>query len=178
MTTSAADPDLTAAARQVGDHLREAESTVAVAESATGGLVGAILTAVPGASDYFLGGVAAYSSDTKRRLLGVDRKALDDHGAVSAPVARELARGARDVVDATWGVSTTGIAGPTGGTDEKPVGTVFVGLAYAGPWGSGTSFARASRYTFDGDRTEVRERTVERVLGDLLAAIEEVDRDT
>jgi len=164
--------------RRVGEALRATDATVAVAESATGGLVGAALTAVPGASDYFVGGIAAYAYDTKRRLLGVDRERLDRHGAVSAPVAREMARGARDVVDATWGVSTTGIAGPGGGTPDKPVGTVFVGIAHAAPWGSESSFARATRYEFDGDRAGVRFRTVEQALADLLTAIDEVDGES
>jgi len=162
---------------RVGDRLREADATVAVAESATGGLVGAELTAVPGASDYFLGGVAAYAYDTKRRQLGVDREVLDEHGAVSAPVARAMARGARDVLDATLGLSTTGVAGPTGGTEATPVGTVFVGVAYAGPWGSESSFARATRYDLEGDRAAVRDETVERALSDLLTAVEELESD-
>jgi nicotinamide-nucleotide amidase len=157
---------------EVGDALRDADENLAVAESCTGGLIGAAITAVPGASDYFDAGLTTYAYDAKRRHLGVGREALDEDGAVSEPVAREMARGIRDVTDATWGVSTTGIAGPTGGTDETPVGTVYVGIAYAAPWGSGESYATVSRYVFDGDRADVRARTVDRALDDLLAELE------
>jgi nicotinamide-nucleotide amidase len=161
--------------RRVGEALRERDATVAVAESCTGGLVGARLTAVPGASDYFEQGVVAYAYGAKEQRLGVSREALDEHGAVSAPVAREMARGIRDTADATWGVATTGVAGPTGGTAETPVGTVYVGVAYAAPWGSGESFATAERHQFDGDRTAVREATVDAALDALLDAIADVD---
>jgi nicotinamide-nucleotide amidase len=81
----------------------------------------------------------------------------------------------RDTAGTTWGVSTTGIAGPTGGTAEKPVGLVYVGVAYAAPWGSGESYTRADRYVFDGDRGEVKTRSATQALSDLLAAVEAVD---
>ncbi|QSW99530.1 CinA family protein [Haloterrigena alkaliphila] len=157
----------------VADALRDREENLAVAESCTGGLIGAAITAVPGATDYFDSGLTTYAYDAKRRHLGVSREALDEHGAVSEPVAREMARGVRDAADVTWGISTTGVAGPTGGTEENPVGTVYIGVAYAGPWGSESSFASVSRYVFDGDRADVRAKTVDRALEDLLAAIEE-----
>jgi len=160
--------------RQVGDALRETDATLAVAESCTGGLVGSRLTDVPGSSDYFDRSLVTYSYDAKRDELCVSREALDDHGAVSEPVAREMARGVRDSADATWGVSTTGVAGPTGGTPETPVGTVFVGVAYAGEWGTGSSYATVSRYAFDGDRTEIKDQIADRALEDLLAEIESV----
>ncbi|MFA9426440.1 CinA family protein [Natronorubrum sp. A-ect3] len=163
------DHDLSTA---VGDALRARGETVAVAESCTGGLIGAAITAVPGASDYFDSALATYAYDAKRRHLGVSREALDEHGAVSEPVARQMAQGVRDVTNATWGVATTGIAGPTGGTEDNPVGTVYIGVAYAGPWGSESSFASVSRYVFDGDRDAVRTKTVEQALEDLLAAID------
>ncbi|TMT86821.1 CinA family protein [Haloterrigena sp. H1] len=156
----------------VGDALRDREETLAVAESCTGGLIGAAITAVPGASDYFDAGLATYAYDAKRRHLGVSREALDEHGAVSEPVARQMAQGVRDVTDVTWGVATTGIAGPTGGTDDDPVGTVYIGISYAGPWGSEESYATVTRYVFDGDRAAVRAKTVDRALEDLLAEIE------
>ncbi|WP_135533332.1 CinA family protein [Halostella pelagica] len=158
--------------QRLGDRLREADHTVATAESCTGGLVGAALTAVPGASDYFEGGIVAYAYDAKRHLLGVSRESLDERGAVSGRVAREMARGVRDKTDATWGLSTTGVAGPTGGTEETPVGTVYVGVAYAGEWGTETSYATATRHRFDGDRAAVRESTVEQTLADLSAELD------
>lgn len=158
--------------RRVGAALREAGHTVALAESCTGGLIGARLTAIPGASDYVERGFVTYSYDSKRAALGVSREALDDHGAVSAPVACEMARGARDVADTTWGIGVTGVAGPSGGTAETPVGTVFVGIARAAPWGTGDSYAAVSRHEFDGDRETVRERTVDAALTALLDKLE------
>ncbi|WP_123536357.1 CinA family protein [Halosimplex salinum] len=157
--------------RRVGDALREHDGTVAVAETCTGGLVGALLTSVPGASDYLDRVVAPYDYDALRTTLAVSRETLDEHGAVSEPVARELARAARDTADTTWGVATAGVAGPGGGTEEKPVGTGFVGVAYAAPWESGDSSATVSRYRFDGDRDAVRERLARQALRDLETAV-------
>ncbi|WP_435126719.1 CinA family protein [Halobaculum sp. D14] len=157
---------------RVGDALRETEATVAAAESCTGGLIGSLLTDVPGSSDYFDRSAVTYSYDAKLTDLAVNREALDEEGAVSAPVARQMARGVRDVAGTTWGVSTTGIAGPTGGTDEKPVGTVYVGVAYRGEWGSGASAVSVERYEFDGDRTQIKEQIARQALTDLLAAVE------
>jgi nicotinamide-nucleotide amidase len=162
----------------VADAMRDEGDTLAVAESCTGGLIGAAITAVPGASDYFDSGLTTYSYDAKRRHLGVSRETLDEHGAVSEPVAREMAQGVRDVTDTTWGVATTGVAGPTGGSEDKPVGTVFIGVSYAGPWGTQSSFTTVSRYEFDGDRATVRAKTVDRALEDLLAATEDVSRSS
>ncbi|PSQ28438.1 CinA family protein [Halobacteriales archaeon QS_9_68_17] len=159
--------------RRLGDRLREAGHAVATAESCTGGLIGARLTAVPGSSDYFDSAVVAYAYDTKRRLLGVSREALDGDGAVSARVTREMARGVRDRADVTWGVSATGVAGPSGGTEETPVGTVYVGVAYAGEWGTESSYATATRYELDGDRATVREETADRALANVLAELDE-----
>ena len=161
---------------RIGDALRDADQTVAVAESCTGGLVGSMLTDVPGSSDYFDRGLVTYSYDAKLQHVGVAREALDEHGAVSEPVARQMARGVRDAAGTTWGVATTGIAGPTGGSDEKPVGTVFVGVAYAADWGTQESYAAVSRYEFDGDRREIKERIARRALEDVLAEVESVER--
>ena len=157
---------------RIGDALREADQTVAVAESCTGGLVGSLLTDVPGSSDYFDRGLVTYSYDAKLRELGVSREALDQRGAVSEPVAREMARGVRDAAGTTWGVATTGVAGPSGGSEEKPVGTVFVGVAYAGEWGSQESYSTVSRYEFDGDRRQIKEQIARRALEDLLAEVD------
>ena len=115
----------------LGDMLRERNLTVATAESATGGLIGHRLTKISGSSDYFLGGIIAYANAVKESVLGVDPSALMEHGAVSEPVARQMAQGARRAVGADIGIATTGIAGPTGGSDEKPVGTVWIGYADA-----------------------------------------------
>jgi nicotinamide-nucleotide amidase len=170
-----ADADDPSLAARAGDALRERDATVATAESCTGGLVGARITEIPGASDYFEQGVVAYAYGAKEQRLGVSREALDEHGAVSAPVVREMAQGVRDTADATWGVATTGVAGPSGGTPETPVGTVYVGVAYAAPWGTGGSFATAARHEFDGDRATVREETVDAALDALLDGIQSID---
>lgn len=155
----------------VGDLLTERGETLAVAESLTGGLVGSRVTDAPGASAYFDRGYVTYAYDAKREVLGVDRGTLDEYGAVSGPVAREMAAGARDRADTTWGVSTTGIAGPGGGTDEKPVGLVYVGVAYAAPWGTEASFSRSARATFAGGRDEVKRASAELALAELLRAV-------
>ena len=114
----------------LGNLLREKKITMAVAESLTGGLLQDKLTAVPGSSEYFLGGVVAYSNASKVNLLGVSQQSLTEHGAVSEQVAREMAEGVREKFSSHIGLSTTGIAGPTGATPAKPVGLVYIGLAY------------------------------------------------
>lgn len=162
------DPPL---AERVAEALQDAGDTVAVTESCTGGLLGAALTAVPGASAYFDRSYVVYDSEAKLDL-GVPREALDDHGAVSEPVALAMARAGRDAAGASWGVAATGIAGPSGGTAEKPVGTVHVAVAHAGAWGADDTYATAERYVFDGDRETVRQRTTQRALRDLLGAVE------
>ena len=116
----------------VGRLLRERSATLAVAESCTGGLIGHRITDVPGSSGYFLLGVVAYSNEAKQRLLGVRPGTLAEHGAVSTPTAEEMAAGIRAAAGAAIGLATTGIAGPGGGTPEKPVGTVCLGLAWEG----------------------------------------------
>jgi nicotinamide-nucleotide amidase len=115
----------------VGRLLDEEGKSIAVAESCTGGLLAQRITGVPGASAYFRGGVVAYANEAKVDQLGVPLELLDEHGAVSEPVALAMARGVRERFGADFGVSTTGIAGPTGGSEEKPVGTVFIGVATA-----------------------------------------------
>jgi len=133
----------------VGTLLRERGLTVATAESCTGGLVAHRLTNVPGSSAYVRGGVVAYANDAKQRLLGVASTTLAAHGAVSEEAAAEMAAGARQSLGADIAVSTTGIAGPDGGTPEKPVGTVCLGLASADE-------TLAARYQFWGTRDWVK----------------------
>ncbi len=156
--------------KQLRETFADRGEYIAVAESATGGLVGSLVTDVPGASDFFDRSVVTYTYDAKLEELCVSREALDEDGAVSASVAREMARGVRDKAGTTWGVSTSGVAGPTGGTDEKPVGTVYIGVAYAGDWGTETSYVKAERYVFDGEksRRELKREFAETALRDLV----------
>ena len=150
-----------ASASEVLRLLEERGWTLAVAESLTGGLVAAELTAVPGASHSFRGSVTAYATVLKHDLLGVDAALLSARGAVDPQVAREMAEGVRGRLGADWGAATTGVAGPDP-QDGQPVGTVFV--AVAGPGGASVSPLRLS-----GDRTEIRRASVAAVL-DLLGA--------
>ena len=113
----------------VGTLLSEKNATLAVAESCTGGLIANLLTDVPGSSDYFLFSAVTYANQAKMKILDVKADTLARNGAVSEQTAREMARGAKNVVDATYGLATSGIAGPGGGTDDKPVGTLCIGLA-------------------------------------------------
>ncbi|TQQ79351.1 CinA family protein [Halonotius terrestris] len=157
----------------VGKRLTDREESLAVAESLTGGLICSRLTDVPGSSAYFDRGVVTYSNRSKQQDLAVSREALDSHGAVSREVAAEMATGIRDTAATTWGVSTTGIAGPTGGTEQKPVGLVFIGVAYAAPWGSEDSFVRVDRHVFDGDRAAVKQKSATHALDALATAIDD-----
>ena len=135
----------------IGKALTRLGLTVSVAESCTGGLIAARLTDVPGSSDVFLGAVVAYANGVKAAQLGVPENVLDGHGAVSAEVAAAMADGARERLGADVAVAVTGVAGPDGGTDEKPVGLVF--LHASGPMGS-----RALRLDLPGDRETIRTR--------------------
>jgi len=113
----------------VGMLLHKKNATLAVAESCTGGLIANLLTDVPGSSDYFLLSAVTYANQAKMKILDVNAETLEKNGAVSEQTASEMAIGVRNVVDATYGLATSGISGPGGGTDDKPVGTVCIGLA-------------------------------------------------
>lgn len=143
---------------------RASGKTCATAESCTGGGIGAAITAVPGSSAVFLGGVIAYANAVKREVLGVSADTLATLGAVSAETAAQMAEGARRLTEAEVAVSVTGIAGPDGGSAEKPVGLVWFGLATA----AGT---RTERAIFPGDREQIRAATITHALGMLTAAI-------
>jgi nicotinamide-nucleotide amidase len=137
----------------VGDLLLDREYEIAVAESCTGGMLAARFTSSPGSSLYFERGVVCYSNRAKEEMVGVPRELLIEHGAVSEPVARALARGIVEGTGAAVGVGITGIAGPDGGTEEKPVGTVHI--AVSAPEGDAHRLFR-----FPGPRESVRERSV------------------
>jgi nicotinamide-nucleotide amidase len=142
----------------VGRLLSERRLTLATAESCTGGLVAERLTRVPGSSAYFVGGVVAYSDAVKTAFLGVPAALLAEHGAVSEPVARAMAEGARRALGSDWALAVTGVAGPGGGSDEKPVGTID--LAWAGPGGA----TDHRRVRFLGARERVRALSAQAVL--------------
>lgn len=144
-------------AEEVGGLLRRRGLRLAVAESCTGGLLGGRLTAVAGSSDYFLGGVISYANEVKTGLLGVRPETLAASGAVSRECAAEMAAGVRRRLDADVGVATTGIAGPGGGTPEKPVGLVFLG--FEGPSGAAVRELRLA-----GTRDQIRAATVDTAL--------------
>ncbi len=157
-------------AATVGRLLRQAGHTVALAESCTGGQLAAACTAVPGASTWFEEGVCTYSNAAKIHRLGVPSVLIGEHGAVSEPVARAMAEAVRDTSGATWGVGVTGIAGPGGGTPDKPVGTVHVAIAGpVGPTGQGTTTHRVLR--LPGDRARVQSLTVSAALALLRRAL-------
>ena len=147
-------------AQVVGDLLRRGGLTVATAESCTGGLVAKRLTDIAGSSDYFVGGAVTYSNRLKTRLLGVDPDLLATHGAVSEQVARAMAAGAAERLGADCAVATTGVAGPGGGTRDKPVGLVYIATGVLGT-------IEVRRFTMFRDRREIRERTAQTAL-DLL----------
>jgi PncC family amidohydrolase len=139
--------------------------TVAIAESCTGGLVASTITEVAGSSGYFLGGVVTYSNEAKTAFLDVPQAALDAHGAVSAQVAKAMAAGAQAKFGAALAASVTGVAGPDGGSPEKPVGLTYVGLADG-------SAVDVRRFTFAGDRSTNREAAASAALEWLIEAAE------
>ena len=151
----------------VGRLLAQRGLTVGTAESCTGGLIGHRLTDVPGSSEYFLGGIIAYSNEIKERVLGVNHATLETHGAVSAETALEMAYGARRVLGVDIAVSVTGIAGPGGGSADKPVGLVYICL-------SARNLERVEKFAWNKDRAGNKWESSEAVLQmlrDYLAAL-------
>ncbi len=138
--------------KRIGKMLKERGLKIAVAESCTGGLISSRITDISGASDYFEAGITTYSNESKIRVLNVPEDIIDRYGAVSEETAKAMAEGVKKTVHADIGVSVTGIAGPTGGTEGKPVGTVFIGLAT-----KKATYVR--KFFFDGNRLEIRRKT-------------------
>lgn len=159
--------DLLALSRHAGAALIERGSTVSAAESCTGGLILSALTDCAGSSAYVEGGLVTYSNQAKMRMLKVREATLIKHGAVSQATAGEMARGARALFDTDYALSVTGIAGPGGGTAEKPVGLTFIGLAGRG------GLLRVERHAWDGDRIENKVASVKAALRLLLDALED-----
>lgn len=137
----------------IGQYLKTSGLKLATAESCTGGMIGGAFTSVAGSSEWFNGGIIAYSNDIKMKLLSVSEKTLIDNGAVSEDTVEEMAKGVAGSLDADLTVSVSGVAGPGGGTREKPVGLVFIGLNNCGKVSS-------YKFNFEGDRESVREKTV------------------
>ena len=153
---------------EVGTILQAQSHTVSVAESCTGGLLAKVLTDVPGSSGYFLGGVVAYSNEVKRQLLGVTNETLKKFGAVSEKTAVEMAHGAINRFSSTFALSVTGIAGPGGGTAQKPVGTVYICAA------GRDGYVQVEKGQYMGDRDTVRKRSANKALTMLLFHLNEL----
>jgi len=141
----------------VGELLIQHGLQLAVAESCTGGLVSHRITNISGSSRYYLGGVTSYANEAKITLLGVSQETLEKHGAVSAETVLQMARGIRLKLSADIGLSTSGIAGPTGGTMDKPVGTTWVGF-------SSSAGEEARHFLFEGDRLTIKEQAAQAAL--------------
>ena len=154
--------DVDRVARELGEALRARGSLIVTAESCTGGGVGEAITRVPGSSAWFDRGYITYSNESKTEMLGVPAETIARPGAVSEPTARAMLEGALARSRARWGVAVTGIAGPDGGTPDKPVGLVY--FAFGGPGAT----PRVESCRFDGDRDAVRAAAVLRALGGLL----------
>ena len=154
-------------ADELGSLLRAKGKTIAAAESCTGGKVGDMITSVPGSSDYFLGGIISYSNDAKVRLLGVDSETISAEGAVSEEVALQMALGARWAFGADIGVSTTGIAGPGGGSAAKPVGLVYVAVSIGDK-------GVCRKHVFTGARDDVKKSSSESALALVVEVLADV----
>ncbi|UCH88295.1 MAG: CinA family protein [Thermoplasmata archaeon] len=137
---------------ELGRILKQRGLSLATAESCTGGLLGHMITNVQGSSNYFLGGVVTYSNESKENVLGVTKETLGQYGSVSRECVLEMASGVRNLFQSELGLAISGIAGPEGGTEEKPVGTVFISLI-----DSKTSLTH--QFLFDGDRIEIKKQT-------------------
>jgi len=149
-------------ALKTGSRLLESGLTLSTAESCTGGLVSKLLTDVPGSSAYYMGGIISYSNESKIKLLGVRKDTLKDFGAVSSETALEMADGVRKALSTDLSLAVTGIAGPGGGSEEKPLGTVFIACAKEG------RDTLSMGFHFKGTRAEIRAQSAEAALELLL----------
>jgi PncC family amidohydrolase len=149
----------------VGRLLTEQKRTIALAESCTGGLVAHRLTNVPGSSAYLIGGAVSYANEAKERMLGVSHQTLQEHGAVSEETAREMARGVRHLLQTDAALAVTGIAGPSGGTPEKPVGLTYIAL-------TADDLERCEKHLWQGDRWANKEQSAEAALEMLRGYLE------
>lgn len=152
---------------RLGNLLKAHGMTLSTAESCTGGGIAAFLTDIPGASEWFPGGFVTYSNEWKMKLLGVSAETLERYGAVSSQTVGEMLDGLLANGGANLGIAVSGIAGPGGGTPEKPVGTVYIGVA-------GCGWKRIERWQFDGGRADVRHATAETALKMMLEEVEKI----
>jgi nicotinamide-nucleotide amidase len=152
-------------AEQLGDRLKARAYKIATAESCTGGWIAQIITEVPGSSSWFDRGFVTYSNNAKMQMLGVNPQTLTQYGAVSTEVAKQMVAGALANSEADWAVAVTGVAGPDGGSTEKPVGTVFIA------WLNKGGISRVQRLQLSGNRHEIRKQTVISAIEGLLASL-------
>ena len=157
-------------AREVGNLLGQRRLTLGVVESATGGLISHLITNIPGSSDYFKGAVTAYSNEIKMKIIGVKAETLEEHGAVSATVAKAMALGGRNRLAVDVCLADTGIAGPGGATPDKPVGLFYIGLA-------DRNGALSQRHRFSGDREQNKEKAAVAALSWLKEYLLELEGD-
>lgn len=163
------DASIERLAAELAEHLQQGQLSITTAESCTGGLIAAELTSLAGSSAYFNSGIVSYSNEAKRRLLDVPASALAAHGAVSAPVVEAMARGACQRENADIAIAVSGIAGPSGGSAEKPVGTVWLGWSFLR---DGKRCVDSEVFCFSGDRTAVRQAAVFEALRGTIVRLE------
>lgn len=144
--------------------LKKQKATIGFAESCTGGQLSSKITAVPGSSEFFVGSIISYANSVKENVLEIPEIDLKNHGAVSQTVAEKMSRNVRELLNCTFSVSITGVAGPGGGTQDKPVGTVWFGI-------SGLKFVKTEKKLFTGDRTQVQESAANYALDLLIREI-------
>ena len=152
------DNELFELAERLGQSLKAKGHKIATAESCTGGWIAQAITEIPGSSAWFDGGFVTYSNNAKVQMLGVNPKTLEEYGAVSAEVAKQMAAGALANSEADWAVAVTGIAGPDGGSEAKPVGTVYVA------WQGKNGGVKVERLQLSGDRHQIRKQAVENAM--------------
>jgi nicotinamide-nucleotide amidase len=156
------DNELYELAEQLGYKLKAGGLKIATAESCTGGWIAEVITEVPGSSAWFDRGFVTYSNNAKAEMLDVNPETLAQHGAVSAEIAQQMAAGALANSEADWAVAVTGIAGPDGGSEEKPVGTIYIA------WQNKNGLTNVERMQFLGDRNQIRRQTVVKAITSIL----------
>ncbi|WP_411727949.1 CinA family protein [Methyloglobulus sp.] len=157
------DNELFELAERLGRTLKAKGYKIATAESCTGGWIAQAITEVPGSSAWFDRGLVTYSNDAKVQMLGVNPQTLAQHGAVSAEVAQQMAAGALANSEADWAIAVTGIAGPDGGSEEKPVGTVYIA------WQNKNGFSNVERLSVPGNRHQIRKQAVKKAIEGVLS---------